>query len=161
MVHFQKPNFYIFSDKCNIEVDCNDKTDEQNCKYLRLGSDYAQELVPRDKSGSPTVVYMNISILALPSIEVMNLKFTVDFYLNLRWNDFRINFLDLNTNTILNSLSLKDLDSIWVPKLGFTNALGPYQTIVDNVAHSVLIREDDPLPEDYSLYNEGAFQMHV
>ena len=57
--------------------------------------------------------------------------------------------------TILNSLSENDMHSIWTPRLGFTNALGPFQTTVDNLASGVLVREDNPLDEDYSLYNEG------
>ena len=52
---------------------------------------------------------------------------TADFYLNLKWYDLRIDFRDLNTVTSLNTLSRTDQEAIWTPKLGFTNALGPYQ----------------------------------
>ena len=135
-----------FSDKCNTEIDCVDKSDEYYCEYLRFGENYAKELVPRDETGSPLIVYMNVSVLAFPFIETVNLKFTADYFLNLKWfvfidffhcillpsitifrYDLRINFQDLNNVTALNSLSNLDKDRIWTPKLGFTNALGPSQ----------------------------------
>ena len=39
----------------------------------------------------------------------------------------RVDYRDLNSVTILNSLDPSDRDTIWVPKLAFTNAHGPYQ----------------------------------
>ena len=74
-----------FSDKCDTDIDCNDKSDEFYCDYLRLRSRYAKTLLPRDRLGNPLNVYINVSILAFPSIDTVNLKFTADFYLQLRW----------------------------------------------------------------------------
>jgi hypothetical protein len=98
---------------------------------------------------------MNASVLAFPFIETVNLKFTADFFLNLRWYDLRIDFRDLNNVTSLNSLSYTDSEVIWSPRLGFTNALGPFQTVVDRLTSGVLVREDNPLPEDITLSTEG------
>ena len=113
---------------------------------MRFSENYAKELVPRDETGSPLIVYMNVSVLAFPFIETVNLKFTADYFLNLKWfvfidffhcillpsitifrYDLRINFQDLNNVTALNSLSTLDIDKLWTPKLAFTNALGPTQ----------------------------------
>ena len=80
---------FPFSSKCNTELDCIDKSDEFYCEYLRFGENYASELVPRDESGATCVVYMNVSVLAFPFIETMNLKFTADYFLNLKWYDLR------------------------------------------------------------------------
>ena len=91
-------------------MNCIDKSDEYYCDYLRFGENYASgkkilltkflcfviknstyisELVPRDESGNPLIVYMNVSVLAFPFIETMNLKFTADYFLNLKWYDLR------------------------------------------------------------------------
>lgn len=78
-------NNNCFSDKCNTELDCYDKSDEYYCDYLRFSENYAKELVPRDETGSPLIVYMNVSVLAFPFIETVNLKFTADYFLNLKW----------------------------------------------------------------------------
>ena len=79
-------SYHLFhlSDKCNTEVDCADKSDEINCDYLRFGSNYAKELIPREGKDA-LVVYLNISVIAFPNIDTVNLKFTADYYLNLRW----------------------------------------------------------------------------
>ena len=70
---------------------------------------------------------------------------------------------------------MEDSLAIWIPKLGFTNALyvlnsfyknvpisdllnifrGPFQTTVDELTTGVLVRESDPLPEDITLSTEG------
>ena len=144
------------ANRCNTELDCADKTDEQYCDYLYFGPNYAKELIPRDEEGHALIVYMNVSVLAFPAIDTVNLKFTTDYFLNLRWYDLRIDFRDLNNITALNSLSETDKDSIWTPNLAFVNALGPYHTVVDEKTSGVLIREDEiPLPEDPTLSTEA------
>ena len=106
-------------------------------------------------SKEPLLVYINASVLAFPNIETVNLKFTADFYLNLRWYDFRVDFKDLNNVTTLNGLSEMDRDALWTPKLNFINALGPFQTVEDDLTAGVLIRQGRPLPEDITLETEG------
>ena len=69
--------------------------------------------------------------------------------------DLRIDFRDLNNVTSLNVLDSTNRDLIWYPKLGFTNALGPFQTEVDELTTGVLIREGDPMDEDITLAIEG------
>ena len=82
----------FISQRCNTEIDCEDKSDEYECTYLKFGPNYAKELIPRDENGGALIVYMNVSVLAFPFIETVNLKFTADFFLNLRWYDLRIDF---------------------------------------------------------------------
>ena len=43
---------------------------------------------------------MNVSVLAFPFIETFNLKFTADFFLNMRWYDLRIDFQVMRGNCI-------------------------------------------------------------
>ena len=134
--YFIDPELLFDSDKCDTDFDCNDKSDEYYCDYLRFGENYAKELIPRDESGKALIVYMNVSVLAFPFIETVALKFTADFYLNLKWYDLRIDFRDLNNVTSLNTLSRADQDAIWTPKLGFTNALGPFQVLMINCSQT-------------------------
>ena len=74
--------------------------------------------------------------------------------------DQRVQYRDLNNVTILNSLDPSDRDNIWVPKLAFTNAHGPYQTEVDDLTTGVLIREGLPLKEDYTNAIEGQISSN-
>ena len=125
---------------------------------MNFGNDdnYVKELIPEGVvSGDPVYVYINVSVLAFPAIETVNLKFTADFYLQLRWFETRIDYQDLNNLTSLNSLSKVDIESIWTPRLAFINALGPVQTIVDELSEGLLRREGNPLPEDPYQSTEG------
>lgn len=110
-----------------------------------------------DDNGEPCIIYINASVLAFPFINTVNLKFTADFYLNLRWYDLRLGFMDLNNVTYLNTLTKEDKNSIWVPTLSFLNALGPYSTVVDESTSGVLVRLGKPLPEEISLTQEGKY----
>ena len=124
-----------------------------------MGEDYGKELVPRSQNGSPVLVYLNVSVLAFPTIDTSTLSFTADFFLNLRWRDLRLEFQDLNNVTTLNILSAQDKAEIWAPQLAFTNALGPFQTEVDALTSGVLIREGPPLAEDIGLETEGNLRL--
>ena len=85
----------------------------------------------------------------------MPTSFFIDItYLNIGY-DVRIDFRDLNNVTSLNVLDSSDRDLIWYPRLGFTNALGPVQTQVDDLTIGMLVREDSPLAEDITLAIEG------
>ncbi len=121
-----------------------------------MGPNYAPELQPIDSEGTSLAVFINVSILAIPAIDTVKLKYTIDFYLNLRWHDLRLDLRDLNNLSALNSLGPKDLESIWSPSLTFVNALGPFQTEIDSLVDGMLIKEDDPLDEDFSTAIEGA-----
>ena len=55
--------------------------------------------------------------------------FTVDFYMNLRWRDLRLEFVDLNNDFVKNRVSQMVLDKIWQPELVFANSLGPQNPV--------------------------------
>ncbi len=136
-------------------MDCEDASDEANCDYINHGDNYAKEIAPKN-GPNPLTVYTGVSILAIPSIDTVKLKFTVDYHHTMKWYDSRLSFNDLNNITALNALSENDQDCLWVPSLSFVNALGPYQTIVDDKTTGVLIREDEPLMERLERAVEGA-----
>ena len=85
---------------------------------------YAEQLSPSSKGTDPLYIYLNVSILALPSIRTVDLQFTADYFINMRWYDHRLAFKDLNDKAVLNGVNTLDLVRIWTPALKFLNALG-------------------------------------
>ena len=75
---------------------------------------YAEQLSPSSKGTDPLYIYLNVSILALPSIRTVDLQFTADYFIN----------KDLNDKAVLNGVNTLDLVRIWTPALKFLNALG-------------------------------------
>ena len=66
------------ANRCDVVYDCADKSDEKNCDPVILDSSYEKELIPitKDPSGiiNPCTVYINVSVLAIPDIETINLE---------------------------------------------------------------------------------------
>ena len=46
---------------------------------------YANQLSPSSRGTDPLLIYINVTILALPSIKTVDLQFTADYYINMRW----------------------------------------------------------------------------
>ena len=140
------------ADRCNSIPDCEDKSDENKCIHLKIDENYAKATLPVSESLDPCMVFINVTIFALPILSTKELRFTADFYLNLRWYDLRLTLLDLN---LKNRMSEKDLDSIWMPKILFSNSLGPLKTVGSTVGR--IIRENDPMDEDITQSIEGRY----
>ena len=134
-------------DRCSIAYDCKDQTDEKNCRKIKIKDDYAKEIFPIE-TNEPFIVYINISINSLPDISTTDGKFTVDFFLNLRWQDLRLDLLDLNQDFVMNTMSQQELDEIWQPKLVFPNALGPQNPIGPMMG--TLIKQDKRMEDTIS-----------
>ncbi len=144
------------SERCDGKINCADKSDERLCDFMTLGTNYAKEIQPSDAVGGlPLKVYLNVTVMAFSSIDTVNMKFTADVLLRMRWYESRIVVKDLNTNPTINRLNEKDFSSLWTPQLSFANALGPFQTRVDDIASAVFIRETGHLKEDFSTSVEG------
>ena len=139
--------------RCNIDYNCKDHTDEDNCQGAHLKDNYIKELLPVSDTQEPCTIYINISIQSFPEISTKHVRFSANFYLNLRWHDLRISLWDLDHNFVKNTLTQNDLDEIWTPALVFTNALGAQNPIGPMMG--TLIRENDPLKEDISSATEG------
>ena len=142
-------------DRCNIDYDCEDETDEHDCMntQIQIIDDYMKEMVPVSKTREPCIAYINISINTFPEINTKMVRITADFKINLRWRDLRLKFLNLDHSYVKNRMTEKDMETIWKPKLAFTNSLGSENPIGPMIG--MLIREDNPLKEDLSLATEG------
>ena len=89
--------------------------------HWKYDDSYSSERAPFD---TPLKVFVSAEILAFPSIDSLGLKFTADFFLNLRWFDKRLQFQNLHDEYILNNLNETNKYDIWTPLLSFANGLG-------------------------------------
>ena len=140
-------------ERCNIKLNCEDQSDEKDCAGIDIGAEYLKDKIPISVKTEPTIIYVNVSILAFPSISTKDAKFSVDFDLNLRWYDLRINMQNLDENSFKNSLTKEELDALWMPKLSFKNSLSQLYSIRPH--KGLIIKESNPLKEDIFLPNEG------
>ena len=119
---------------------------------------YEKVALPVREDGEPVNIYINASVMSLPSINTNDLRFTVDFYLKLRWKDERVNYQDLNNRTTQNQLTLSERNALWVPKLTFINAMTQFETGVDKSTTGTVVRLGKPEKGiDMTLAREGLY----
>ena len=81
-------------------------------------------------------------------IDTLELYYTADFVLTMRWRDPRLEWYDLRGATDLNTLNREDQSRIWSPTLSFTNAKIIGGSKVDSITSTVVQRIGQPLPDD-------------
>ena len=104
-----------------MKKDCPDGSDELECNLIKWDKSYKPTHTP---FGTPFKVFVSANILAFPSIDTLGLKFTANFFLNLRWFDDRLQFKNLHDNFTHNSLNNTNKFNIWTPLMSFENGLG-------------------------------------
>lgn len=144
-------------------IDCEDGSDELECDFLLLDKDYSKNKLPLIRQDEPVRVYFRIVITAYPKIDTANSKFTTDYEMDLKWYDPRLIFRDLKPDETFNGLNKDSKKIIWSPKVFVPNALGPDTSQLNDESSTImLLRENEEnLPEDFSLDNEGNFRAFL
>ena len=81
-------------------------------------------------------------MISILEINEVGQKFSSQFHLYIIWYDFRLKLHNMKMNLNMNTLTTKEKQSIWVPKLVFTNTEKKESTQNDNKAFAVARRDD-------------------
>ena len=106
--------------RCNQLHDCRDESDEMSCDILVLKAGYNKK-VPPVKSTDPVNVSVSIDLLKLVDIDEEDYSIEIQFEIALMWKERRAMYQNLKKRDSLNSLSEKDIDSLWLPKVIYEN----------------------------------------
>ena len=134
--------------RCDLQVDCPDSSDEKNCDVLQVPDDYRSQIFPIMSDGNALLVTVNVSILAFPEIDTLELSYTSDFILLIKWIDPRLVFYNLRDQYDMNALSKSIQGKIWAPALSFPNARQAEGTVVDELSLTRIIRKGNSLEDD-------------
>ena len=93
-------------------------------------------------------VTVNVSILAFPEIDTLELSYTSDFILLIKWIDPRLVFYNLRDQYDMNALSKSIQGKIWATALSFPNARQAEGTVVDELSLTRIIRKGNSLEDD-------------
>ena len=80
-------------------------------------------------------------------------------HIKTRRYDGRLVFKDLNSNSLLNGVQTSSLSQLWTPQLAFINALGPYQTVVDDLSVCTIVLEKNPTFNDLTQSLECQYKL--
>lgn len=77
--------------RCDTHDDCVDQSDEDNCDTVLIPPSYRHHKLPMNETkGKPLVINVHIDVLRILHIEDTNNAFSVEFYVNLYWQDQRL-----------------------------------------------------------------------
>ena len=105
------------SQRCNRIKDCKDDSDEEMCDMIHIPSSYNKlhpPLAQSDTGDALSMLKTQINIISIDDIDSLNMQIVVTFELQLKWNDARLNFENLDT-TAVNPMSEETARNIWMP----------------------------------------------
>lgn len=142
--------------RCDLRVDCADQSDESQCSIVDLPEGYHISIPPPASAENKTLpIYFTINIIAFPTIVTQDLTFVASMQLKLRWQDTRLNFLNLHDDRTLNLLSEEAVASVWTPRVFFRNARGNIFTNLERGSRVEGIRQGEARRGPPSRPEEG------
>ena len=106
--------------RCNQLPNCRDKSDERKCNILVLEDGYNME-VPPIVSSNPVDVFVSIDLLRLVDINEEDYSIEIQFEITLVWKEKRATYQNLKNEDSMNTLSKKDVATLWLPKVIYEN----------------------------------------
>ena len=120
--------------RCDGQVDCEDKSDEFECRLVEESKTYKKHLPPPPQHNKSKVeVEMSIEVINMGGIDEIESKVEFQFILHMTWFEGRMNFLNLRESGRSN-LETQEMESLWVPKIVFYNTKERLKTLVDEEA---------------------------
>ncbi len=127
---------------------CPDGSDEVECGIVHLPEGYmksappppliSNQELPTAHRGLPIIV--EVTVASFAEINLTKMKMTVDFLLMLKWYDRRLQYQHLKSRSnAMNTLSLEDLGSMWIPEISFANTDGNQMTRVNDSTEAYVV----------------------
>ena len=110
--------------RCDTKLDCNDFSDESECKIVALDKDrYKKDNTPSpaDPDKEKLEVILNIDVQNILGIKEVQKILALKFDLEACWKDDGLQFHNLKLDEDLNTLVYAEKQSIWVPQILFSN----------------------------------------
>ncbi|XP_069995299.1 uncharacterized protein [Penaeus vannamei] len=144
-----------FNERCDRRTNCKDYSDEEDCSVLQITDGYRPEIPPPSIDNATALnVLVRVYVVTLTSINTVNMEFTADFILQMRWYDARLFFENLKDETDLNALTQMEKKSIWVPTLSFKSARGNRRSLLDEETKVYVLKRGQPIPADMTFVHE-------
>ena len=102
-------------------TDCQDGTDEAECKVFVTSLGYNKNIVPPTTADGPLRLNLSMLIKEITQINEIDNFFRVKFDIKRTWFDKRLTFYNLKDAGTRNQVSLDDRETVWLSWIIFDN----------------------------------------
>ena len=153
--------------RCDQIIHCRDTSDENDCALLIIKGGYNSKVAPflfDEVTETRTPVKVNVSTSLMNIIEISEVNHIIElkFGMTLEWYENRVNYHNLKKDDVLNTLSDKELETIWIPYIVFQNTDNNEAVTISGVRSTVFITRESNFqrsgleyPDEIEIF-EGA-----
>nr|XP_045603328.1 uncharacterized protein LOC123761370 [Procambarus clarkii] len=141
--------------RCNLELDCDDHSDELNCETLIVPPGYEKRLPPpKVNSYTPASVSIDCKILLVRKLDLINSQLVMDIVIRKTWYDSRLHYKNLHSDNNLNQID--DINLVWFPEVTMLGSDFSQATTERLRTAAWGQRTSRPLPDDDRLIDEDV-----
>ena len=142
--------------RCNGQVDCEDKSDELECRIMEENKTYKKHLPPPPKHNKTKLtVEISIEVINMGGIDEIESSVEFQFIMRMKWYEGRMNFLNLR-ETGRSNLKKQEIEFLWIPKVIFYNTKERLETLVDGKTRMSVERIGNFTVEKNKLVFKGS-----
>ena len=115
------------AERCDHLTQCEDESDEQNCKLLVFQHGYNKKVPPLVTNGKKTTekellpVKVSLTLQKVVAIEEGDYSISFKFKINLIWRENRVTYQNLKTDSTNNMLTQEEYNMLWLPLVIYWN----------------------------------------
>ena len=119
---------------------------------IQKDASYKRKIPPfkfdsRTGGNIPVMVNISARIKEVLSIHEVDMELEIKVILFMEWFDYRLEYHNLKITKSLNTLTLEDIKTIWIPYVVFENTKNSEGTAIDERTH-------------ISVYRDGEFSLN-
>ncbi|XP_064088250.1 uncharacterized protein LOC135202695 [Macrobrachium nipponense] len=143
--------------RCDMTIDCPDKSDELDCNIIMIPVGYSTQLPPPKTGEEPLAIRFFIGITSVREINILGFRMALDVIFEQRWIDRRLRMKNLRTNTKANKV--QDPESVWQPTLQIGDGSRSLADLNPRSRTLMVEREGDPIPDDETRVHEDEIYL--
>ena len=99
--------------RCNRIFECLDRSDEHDCRNLRIQEESYIKDIPPFTDGTSIMINVSLILMSVDKIDLTSATFHAKIELILKWKDYRLTFANLLQDGNIVGKDMKQ--EIWMP----------------------------------------------